>query len=356
VRGDLEPFSCRARLRNMASVCRDSSRVVLALSGLVLASGCAAAGSSSAAVKAGGAVGSAPASGVLSSAAAIMNGRVRCTARLAAPLRAGHRTGLTFVLRNISNRTVKVVESTERYGFVLQAKDVTYDTQVPLETVSVPAPIATPLRPGESRPIHPADVWVRWDGSVSIQPSCDGVKLPVLRTSVSAPSPAPTSTKAITDVVAAAGGLFDRCAPTQPGVAVTGTIDPPNGDAPPMRASCSIDLRREGRFWVAQTLTLVPPTLHGVRVRQPYEQLTEPHSRSGTSEAIAWQFVVTKNGATPVASVEEDTTTAANKMAPDWDWTGHRWQGPGASRCGGEGGTAGGSPDLYVSFVSACPL
>lgn len=285
----------------------------------------------------------------------IMHGRVRCTARLSTPLRAGSRTGLTFVLRNISNKTVSVTDARWAYGFVLRARGVTYDSQLPLETASGPVPMPTPLRSHATTSLHPAEVWIRWDGPVSIRPTCDGVELPALQTTVTASTPVPTKKKAIADVVAAAGHLFDHCTPTRAGVAVTGRIDPPSGDAPAMRASCSVDLQREGHFWVAQTLALVPPTLRGVRVEQPYEQLSMPSAGGRTAEAIAWQFVVTKAGAVPVASDTAATTRPSDKMAPDWDWTGSRWEGPGGSRCGGEMVAGGASPDLTIAFVSVCP-
>ena len=73
-------------------------------------------------------------------------------------------------------------------------------------------------------------------------------------------------------------------------------------------------------------------------------------------EAVAWQFVVTKDGATPVAAAEQDATKPADRMAPDWSWTrsGVRDLGSGSSRCGGSGGSWGGA-DPTVEFISACP-
>jgi len=101
-------------------------------------------------------------------------------------------------------------------------------------------------------------------------------------------------------------------------------------------------------------LVLIPPDLEGVRVEKPYEQVTLP-DHGGTAEAIAWEFVVTADGAVPVASGMEDTTRPANVMAPDWDWAGTHWEGPGGSRCGGNVITGGGGPDATIEFVSVCP-
>jgi hypothetical protein len=103
-----------------------------------------------------------------------------------------------------------------------------------------------------------------------------------------------------------------------------------------MSASCSVSLRREGQFLVAQVLIASPRGTDHARVNQPY--------------------VVTKNGATPVAATEVDATKASNRMAPNWSWTssGVRRLGSGSSRCGGSGESWGGaSPN--VEFISVCP-
>jgi hypothetical protein len=285
----------------------------------------------------------------------ILNDRVRCTARVSGTLQAGQKTGLTFALHNVSHRTVKATLSNGNFAFVLRAAGgVSYDSRVPLEGASGPAPFPTPIPAGTTKTFRPADVWVRWSGSVSIQPVCSGVTLPALRTNVVAPGAAPPKPRVIADVVAAAGHLFDKCRPVSSGTPVTGEIDPPSGHAPPMHAACSIDLHREGQFWVARTLVLVPPDLRGVHVRQPYETVVMP-MRHQTAEAIAWEFVDTANGALPVAANTADTTKPSSAMAPDWDWTGNRWEGPGGSRCGGELTTGGGSPNATIEFVSVCP-
>jgi hypothetical protein len=64
--------------------------------------------------------------------------------------------------------------------------------------------------------------------------------------------------------------------------------------------------------------------------------------------AIAWQFVVTRDGATPVDSAEVDTSRSGDGTAPSWDWTGSKWEGPGGAHCGGWGSSGG------ITFVSVC--
>jgi hypothetical protein len=191
---------------------------------------------------------------------------------------------------------------------------------------------------------------VRWAGPLQVTPGCEDTALPPLRVKVTSPGPPPDDQTAIADVVAASGGLLDKCRPQQSGVAVQGEIDGPGGAAPPLEATCSVSVHSEGGFLVAQALVLTPPNLPGVEVRQPHEvvslqKLPRPY------EAIAWEFVVTKEGAVTVAGTMRDATKVGNTMAPGWIWTGSRWSGPDKSRCGFE--TLSDGP--AVDFITACP-
>jgi hypothetical protein len=292
---------------------------------------------------------------VVSSSRLILHGQLRCTAQLPGALEPGHKTGLTLTVVNVSHGTVHAVLDDEMaFALVLRAGVVTYDSRVPLYGGSGPPPTSTSIAAGATKTVHPADVWVRWSGPVSIQPVCAGVVLPTLHSTVAEEGPLPDQARALADVVAAAGHVFDNCRPVTSGVAVTGEIDPPSGKAPPMPAACSIELHREGQFWAARTLVVVPPDLRGVNVQQPYEKVSIG-AEHGTAEAIAWEFVDTVNGALPVATNTVDTTKASPAMAPDWSWTGSRWEGPGGTHCGGELSTGGASPNATIEFVSVCP-
>jgi hypothetical protein len=121
-----------------------------------------------------------------------------------------------------------------------------------------------------------------------------------------------------------------------------------------MRAKCSVTIRRKGGFLVAQALVVIPPELGSAYVRQPYEQLSTPKT-DRSHEAIAWQFVVTKDGATPVAGAEVDSTQGAPRMAPFMSWSGSRWQEAGDAHCGGSGGSNGGWTSPTIEFISVCP-
>src|SRR5205807_8139863 len=90
-----------------------------------------------------------------------------------------------------------------------------------------------------------------------------------------------------------------------------------------------------------------------VHLDQVYEQFKT--GLKGTNvTAVAWQFVVTKDGATSVTSAEIESSKGKG-FAPDWQWTsagpGDR---PGGSICGSNGGGDGGSDGPLVEFVSIC--
>jgi hypothetical protein len=175
---------------------------------------------------------------------------------------------------------------------------------------------------------------------------------------VSVPWPRPVESAAVGEVVAAAVHLLDNCRPQTPGVAVDGQIYPPSGSAPPMDAQCSVSLSWDGDFLQAQVLVLVPPDLSGVQVFQPYETLWPisnflPLAASPPYEAIAWEFVVTRYRAIPVAASTLDATTSSSKTVPSWGWNGTGFASAGNTSCGGTL-FAGGGTGPALDFISAC--
>jgi hypothetical protein len=225
--------------------------------------------------------------------------------------------------------------------------------------------IPTTIPPGTTKTVAYVGKYlrVRWRGPLQVTPGCEQTPLAVLPVGVTSPGPPPNDGTAVSDVVAASGHLLDHCRPERAGVAVQGQIFPPSGDTfppsgdtPPMSATCSVSIQNEGQFLVAQTLIASPPdlALGDLHVNQPYEQLSLRHP--SPYEAVAWEFVVTKDGATPVAAAEAEATKPADHMAPDWTWTSSGVQrlGSGSSRCGGSGGSWGGTGPT-VEFISACP-
>lgn len=299
--------------------------------------------------------GSAVSAGTVSSSALILGGRVRCTATVSRTVDAGNALGLRFAVRNISKQPVQVPLVRGGLWFVLKAADgTTYDTRVPLREEIGPMILPTTIPPGTTKTVAGEDLRVRWRGPLRVTPGCVQTPLPPLPVDVDSPGPPPDEATAVADVVSAAGHLLDHCRPEQAGVAVDGQIDSPNGDAPPMSATCSVSLQREGTFLVAQALVTSPPGLGHVDVGQPYEHVTVRHAP--TYEAFAWEFVVTKDGATSVAAGETNASKPADHMAPDWSWTSSGAQDhPGSSRCGGSGVSWGGWAGPTVEFVSVCP-
>jgi hypothetical protein len=272
-------------------------------------------------------------------------------------VQVGSPLGLTFVVRNVSNQPARVFLGQGGLWLVVRAADgTTYDTRVPLRSEIGPISLPTTIPAGTSKTVSWVGKYlpVRWRGPLRVTPGCDQSALPVLPVGVKSPGPPADEHAALADVVAASGHLLDHCRPERAGVAVQGQIYPPSGNTPPMAATCSVSIQHEGQFLVAQALIVSPRGLGYAHVSQPYEDISVHHA--SPYEAVAWQFVVTKNGATPVAAAEADATKPANRMAPDWSWTssGVQQLGSGSSRCGGSGGSWGGT-NPTVEFISVCP-
>lgn len=286
----------------------------------------------------------------LSSSRLLLHGRVRCTATVEPAVEVGHAVSVGLTLRNVSKHRATVSLGVFSAGIVLHAADgTTYDSAALDQFfVGIPPPTPFRLRAGATKRLWPTDVPVRWPGPVRITPECLGKPLPALQVTVTAPGPPPDDGTAIADVVAAAGHLLDRCVPQAPGVAVVGQIYPPSGDAPPMDAQCSISLTPEGGFSVAQVLVVTPPGLAGLQVYQPYETLwpngpgVAPLASDPPYEAIAWEFVVTGNGATPVAASTQTASNSSTQMLGLWSWNGTGFEQYGAGSCGGTSYTWGG--------------
>jgi hypothetical protein len=291
----------------------------------------------------------------VSSNGPMLDGTVQCTATLTTPAQAGHNLGVVFTFHNVSKHTIKVALAYGGMWVLVRSPDgTTYDSRVPLEDVPGPYIPPTPIAPGATKTEPLPDLRVRWGGPLRITPGCGLSALHPLRVAVASPGLPASESAALKEVVAATGHLLDRCRPTAAGVSVVGRIDPPSGNAPPLQARCSVSLRRERGFYVAQVLIVTPPDLRGVRVEAPYEGLSASYVPHRNTEAIAWQLVVTRRGVTSVNSASGDTTAPGGGLFKSWDWTGSEWQEGDRSLCGGSDGSGLGVNGPNVVFVSLC--
>ena len=295
----------------------------------------------------------------ISSSRLLAHGRARCTASVRSLVQVGHAVSVRFVFRNISKRSIKVRLDS---GLLLKAADgTTYASSIP-PLAGLPRPPTLPItvRPGSTKTWR-VDVPVRWNGPLRVTPQCGPKWLPVLIVDVASPGPPADETTAVSEVVAASGHLLDQCSPQTPGVAVFGQISPPSGSAPPMSAECSVSIDSKGAFSVAQALVLIPPGLPAVTFEQPYEVFAPPYSVFSPPvilppyEVIAWQLVVTRNGAVPVAAatVEASNSSSSGQMVPEFVWDGTAWRSAGAVSCGGQSWSWGTDPS--IDFISVCP-
>lgn len=313
------------------------------------------------------------ASGMVSSNRLIAGGAVRCTVTSATPtVPVGRQLGLVFRFHNVSTRTAKVPFRPGTPWVLIRDSDrKTYDSR-DSEDVRIgpdlvnwrvgPTGWNAPIRPGATMTMR-VPIPIRWHGPLRITPGCLTSALPALPVDVASPGRPATPGRAISEVVTAAGHLLDHCRPRASGVAVVGRIDPPSGNAPPMHARCSVTLRRERGFYLAQVLVVTPPNFDGVHVvQQPYEEISFPNGVSDSTryiEAIAWEFVVTRRGATSVDSASAGwTKKGEGGSVPEGVWTRAGWRrATDQSPCGfGFSGRAGefGASGPYVLFVSVC--
>lgn len=288
-----------------------------------------------------------------SSTRLILGGAVRCTATVASPVQAGQALKVSLRYDNLTDRRVTVDPAYGGTWVVVKSADgTTYDTRIPLENSTIPPRgREVALAPKASATSHLLqDLRVRWEEPLRVTAGCGTFSAPPIRVAVSSPG-APASPKdAVAAVVSATGHLLDHCRPSSPGVAVPGRIDAPDHRVPPLAVHCSVSLQTKKGFDLAQVL--VASSLRPVPVDPLYEQITGPPS--GPNQiAVAWQFVVTKNGATPVAAAHFERSTGRGH-APDWTWSpsGPGTHSSGDNICGSAGGGGGLSP--IVEFVSAC--
>jgi hypothetical protein len=297
-----------------------------------------------------------PASGpTVSASRLIFGGAVRCTATLKTPVRVGQELGVSVSFHNISKQAVNVRPAYGGQWVLVKSPDgTTYDTRVPLENELLLEPPAIPIQPGATATRQLRNLRVRWAGPLRITPGCDLTAAPAVRVAVTSPGLPPSETAAVNDVVAATGHLLDHCRPRTSGVSVVGQIDPPSGNAPPLQARCSISLQREPGFYVAHVLVVAPPDLRGVHIQQPYETLSGASIQNGNTQAIAWEFVVTRQGATSVNSAMQASSRPGGHLARDWLWSSSGAKESVGMQCGAGSGGSGNADGPNVTFVSVC--
>lgn len=296
----------------------------------------------------------------VSSSRLVLGGKVRITAVAETPAEVGRPLVVTFRIRNVSRqpRRIQLDYATSLWLVIRGADGTKYDTRKAVAlsgSFGGPMRLPTSLRPGQTVARRGSYLRVRWSGPLRITPGWNRTALPSLHIAVTTPQgPVPSGRASVADVVDASGHLLDHCRPQRPGIAVTGRIDAPKQSAPPLQVRCSVSLRRERGFLVAQLLAVTTPGPRGARLHPTYEEFEFPRP-GGNATVIGWQFVVTRDGATSVGSSSMESTRPANRMAPDWQWTTSGWKGrPGGSRCGGTGGGGGGYEGPFVEFVSVC--
>ncbi|MDX6480766.1 MAG: hypothetical protein QOG85_1276 [Gaiellaceae bacterium] len=295
----------------------------------------------------------------VSSSRLVLGGNVRITATVPATVEVGRPLTVEVAVRNVSKTPRKIQLSYGLLWAAVRSPDgTTWDSRKAFPRgFGGPFVPETTLRPGAT---VTTGVWMgrsHWSGPLELTAGWGETALPALRVGVTVPSgPLPSDRTTIDDVVSHAGGLLDHCRPEESGVAVTGVIVAPKHSAPPMPARCSIAVRHEHGFNLAQVLVASPPTYDRVHVTPPYQWITGSRLE-GNASASAWLFVVTSVGTTSVDSYSMESTKPARGGAPQWQWTTSGVEPrQGGSHCGGTGG-GGDGPSYegpFIKFVTAC--
>jgi hypothetical protein len=302
------------------------------------------------------AAGHRPAPTSVHSSALLLDGRVRCSVSIATPALVGQPLRVRVRLHNLSDQPVQITLGWHSTWLRIKGSGGRiFDTRdAGGYSHGGPRPFPTTIAAGATVPVRSAlGFRVRWSGPLRITPDCAGTDLPALRVPVARTAAPVSGQAAVAAVIAASGHLLDGCRPSLPGDAVDGVLEEPRGAAPAMPVRCSVRVTRKRGFDVAQELVVTPARLK-VHLRRPYGQLTFPRA-SGNWEAIAWQFVVTRAGAVPVASSElNGQLTVKHRRAPEWSWTRSGPSNEGTQACIGglESISGGNGPD--VLWVSAC--
>jgi hypothetical protein len=291
----------------------------------------------------------------LTSSRLVKDGHIRITAAVKAHVPAGKFLSVSITFTNISKQPRKIQLADNEYVVVHTSNGTKIDSRIAFPYgIGGPVP-PTKLKPGKSVTVY-ADLRVLWSGRFAVTPGWWVFPLATLHSRVTTPAgPAPSDDAAIADVVASTGHMLDNCLPTTRGVAMTGRIKAPNVRAA-LPASCLILLRHERGFDAAQVVILSPPDLKGVHVRKQYEDFKGRLKWGTNAEAIAWQFMVTGDGAKSMDSTTiASTKTVRHRQVPEGRWTASGWAGHvGRYSCGGEDFDPSGAEGPLIAVVSNC--
>jgi hypothetical protein len=302
-----------------------------------------------------------PAGQIVSVAGRVRQGKLLCTVTAPAVVDPGDPLGLVFTIENQGerSRSFSTRGTTATSYVVVDGDGAVYDSVAAYMALGLYGPGFMPpteVAPGETWTSPEDRTLVRWDGPLTITPTCLGTELPALAVDVGVSGPPPTVAEAISASAGATGELLEACTPIQQSEPTLGTIAPPTADdAPDMTAACSATVTPHDGFALVRMEVVTPSDAQGaVQVsHDPYhglESFSLPDD-ARSIEVVIWDVVVTQDRAVVVGGRTVARTASADAMFPGWGWSGSGWEPGGMARCGGLF-TGGG---LNIEFISVCP-
>ncbi len=288
-------------------------------------------------------------------------GELRCTGSVPSSILPAHPLSVFLRLTNITSHPVALPEGETSWSLnVTAAEGPVYDSSFrsAFEPPPTPTP-SSPLLPGHSIQTTSDQVAAQWGGPLRVVARCAGDRLPPLTVRVASPGPTPSTTSALRQSLRETGGLFRRCSPTSPAVAVLGTIEPPSGQAPASVATCAATVHVYDGFDVVTLSVITPPGADvGLPGANAYLPPTLPPREA--AEGIVWRFVVSVRGAIDVGGSSRSRSwsggvvPAKRALVPDFTWDGSVWS-KGIGSCGSTAIAVGPRAGALIQFISACP-
>jgi hypothetical protein len=130
-----------------------------------------------------------------------------------------------------------------------------------------------------------------------------GIQLEPLLVDVQSEGEAPSEEEALSRAIAAAGGLFDHCAPDAGDADTIGELRPPatyeGPELTPIRARCGASIKRFPGFATVDLLFVSPPSLELPTPREDRNRGLHLPTRSEGVQMGRWTFVVTETEVRP---------------------------------------------------------
>ena len=210
------------------------------------------------------------------------------------------------------------------------------------------------LGPGATHGIRVFDVPVTWSGKLRVVPQCDlasDVDFPPMNAmslDVKVPGRTPSRAHALSQALAMANGLFEKCLPGSDGSSTSGVIEALDGDYAPMNARCAAELEEGSGFVIVKLTFIAPASASDIEFPASITAMKLPET--GSISVARWSFVVTGQEVKEIEPIAgKSWTRSGSGYAVGIAHGKQGWVASSEGRCGGTFYVVG-----YV-MISPCP-